>query len=138
MKFTQADISDILPTLTEREQFVIIHRFGLDHKGSRTLRELGEELGCTKNTVMRAEQKALRKLRHPTRSRRLTDLAREYGIDAFRVRKPRASADIWGKRERIGVFHYTREEIQKAMIHMLETTLGFMYPPPVKEGTNDH
>ncbi len=66
-------ISDVLHTLTDRERRVLQLRFGLEDGRSRTLEEVGREFGVTRERIRQIEAKALRKLRHPTRSRRLKD-----------------------------------------------------------------
>ena len=66
-------IQDVLDTLTERESRVLQLRFGLEDGRSRTLEEVGREFGVTRERIRQIEAKALRKLRHPTRSRRLRD-----------------------------------------------------------------
>ena len=67
------EISDILLTLTEREEKVIRLRFGLEDGKSRTLEEVGQIFGVTRERIRQIEAKALRKLRHPSRSRKLKD-----------------------------------------------------------------
>ncbi len=66
-------LMDVLDTLTERERKVIRLRFGLDDGRARTLEEVGKEFQVTRERIRQIEAKALRKLRHPTRSRRLKD-----------------------------------------------------------------
>ena len=66
-------ISDVLDTLTPREQRVLRLRFGLEDGRSRTLEEVGKEFKVTRERIRQIEAKALRKLRHPTRSRKLKD-----------------------------------------------------------------
>ena len=66
-------LMDVLDTLTERERKVIRLRFGLDDGRARTLEEVGREFQVTRERIRQIEAKALRKLRHPTRSRRLRD-----------------------------------------------------------------
>jgi RNA polymerase primary sigma factor len=66
-------IDDVLHTLTDRERRVLQLRFGLEDGRSRTLEEVGREFGVTRERIRQIEAKALRKLRHPTRSRRLKD-----------------------------------------------------------------
>ena len=66
-------IEDVLSTLTPREQRVLQLRFGLEDGRSRTLEEVGREFNVTRERIRQIEAKALRKLRHPSRSRRLKD-----------------------------------------------------------------
>ncbi len=66
-------LEDVLGTLTEREQKVLILRFGLEDGRSRTLEEVGREFNVTRERIRQIEAKALRKLRHPSRSRKLKD-----------------------------------------------------------------
>ena len=63
----------ILGTLTEREEKVLRLRFGLDDGRPRTLEEVGQEFGVTRERIRQIEAKALRKLRHPSRSKKLKD-----------------------------------------------------------------
>ena len=67
------EIADVLSTLTEREEKVIRLRFGLEDGKSRTLEEVGQMFGVTRERIRQIEAKALRKLRHPSRSRKLKD-----------------------------------------------------------------
>ena len=64
---------EVLGTLTEREQQVLRLRFGLDDGRARTLEEVGKEFNVTRERIRQIEAKALRKLRHPSRSRKLKD-----------------------------------------------------------------
>lgn len=64
---------DVLDTLTDREQKVLRLRFGLDDGRARTLEEVGKEFNVTRERIRQIEAKALRKLRHPSRSRKLKD-----------------------------------------------------------------
>jgi len=64
---------DVLDTLTEREQKVLRLRFGLDDGRARTLEEVGKEFNVTRERIRQIEAKALRKLRHPSRSKKLKD-----------------------------------------------------------------
>lgn len=64
---------DVLNTLTEREQKVLTLRFGLDDGKARTLEEVGKEFDVTRERIRQIEAKALRKLRHPSRSKKLKD-----------------------------------------------------------------
>ena len=67
------EIADVLSTLTEREEKVIRLRFGLEDGKSRTLEEVGQMFGVTRERIRQIEAKALRKLRHPSRSKKLKD-----------------------------------------------------------------
>ena len=67
------EISDVLLTLTEREEQVLRLRFGLDDGSCKTLEEVGQMFGVTRERIRQIEAKALRKLRHPSRSRKLKD-----------------------------------------------------------------
>lgn len=66
-------LTEVLGTLTEREQKVLRLRFGLDDGRARTLEEVGKEFNVTRERIRQIEAKALRKLRHPSRSRKLKD-----------------------------------------------------------------
>jgi len=66
-------IDEVLSELTPREQRVLVLRFGLEDGRSRTLEEVGQEFNVTRERIRQIEAKALRKLRHPSRSRRLKD-----------------------------------------------------------------
>ncbi len=66
-------LNEVLCTLTEREQKVLRLRFGLDDGRARTLEEVGKEFNVTRERIRQIEAKALRKLRHPSRSRKLRD-----------------------------------------------------------------
>lgn len=66
-------LEDVLSTLTDREQKVLRLRFGLDDGRARTLEEVGKEFNVTRERIRQIEAKALRKLRHPSRSRKLKD-----------------------------------------------------------------
>ncbi len=66
-------LDEVLDTLTERERKVLILRFGLDDGRARTLEEVGKEFNVTRERIRQIEAKALRKLRHPSRSRKLRD-----------------------------------------------------------------
>jgi len=67
------ELMKVLDTLTEREQKVLRLRFGLDDGRARTLEEVGKEFNVTRERIRQIEAKALRKLRHPSRSRKLKD-----------------------------------------------------------------
>ncbi len=69
----KAQLNEVLGTLTEREQRVLRLRFGLDDGRSRTLEEVGKTFNVTRERIRQIEAKALRKLRHPSRSRKLKD-----------------------------------------------------------------
>lgn len=66
-------LEDVLHTLTDREQKVLRLRFGLDDGRQRTLEEVGQVFGVTRERIRQIEAKALRKLRHPSRSKKLKD-----------------------------------------------------------------
>ncbi len=69
----QEQIREVLGTLTDREQKVLRLRFGLDDGRQRTLEEVGKEFNVTSERIRQIEAKALRKLRHPTRAKKLRD-----------------------------------------------------------------
>ena len=64
---------EVLKTLTPREEKVLKLRFGLDDGRQRTLEEVGKEFNVTRERIRQIEAKALRKLRHPSRSKKLKD-----------------------------------------------------------------
>ena len=66
-------LEEVMATLTDREQQVIRMRFGLEDGHPRTLEEVGREFHVTRERIRQIETKALRKLRHPSRSRKLRD-----------------------------------------------------------------
>ena len=66
-------VEDVLETLSEREAQVLQLRFGLEDGRSRTLEEVGKDFGVTRERIRQIEAKALRKLRHPMRSKKLRD-----------------------------------------------------------------
>ena len=66
-------LDDVLDTLTEREKRVLELRFGIEDGRPRTLEEVGKEFGVTRERIRQIEAKALRKLRHPSRSKKLKD-----------------------------------------------------------------
>ena len=66
-------LNDVLDTLTDREENVLRLRFGLDDGRTRTLEEVGKVFGVTRERIRQIEAKALRKLRHPSRSKQLKD-----------------------------------------------------------------
>ncbi len=74
MHLMREQVRGVLHTLTEREQRVVILRYGLDGGDARTLEEVGSEFGVTRERVRQIEAKTLAKLRHPSRS----DLLRDY------------------------------------------------------------
>lgn len=66
-------LTEVLDTLTPREEKVVRLRFGLDDGKTRTLEDVGKEFNVTRERIRQIEAKALRKLRHPSRSKRLKD-----------------------------------------------------------------
>jgi len=66
-------LEEVLHTLTDREEKVLRLRFGLDDGKPRTLEEVGKQFSVTRERIRQIEAKALRKLRHPSRSKRLKD-----------------------------------------------------------------
>ena len=66
-------LAEVLSTLTPREEKVLRLRFGLEDGRSRTLEEVGKEFNVTRERIRQIEAKALRKLRHPSRSKKLKD-----------------------------------------------------------------
>jgi RNA polymerase primary sigma factor len=66
-------VEDVLDSLSGRERRVLQLRFGLDDGRQRTLEEVGREFGVTRERIRQIEAKALRKLRHPSRSKKLKD-----------------------------------------------------------------
>jgi RNA polymerase primary sigma factor len=66
-------VDDVLDSISQRERRVLQLRFGLEDGRSRTLEEVGREFGVTRERIRQIEAKALRKLRHPTRSKKLRD-----------------------------------------------------------------
>ena len=66
-------MADVLKNLTERERKVLVLRFGLEDGHQRTLEEVGQEFGVTRERIRQIEAKALRKLRHPSRGKALKD-----------------------------------------------------------------
>lgn len=71
------ELEEVLKTLTPREERVLRLRFGLDDGRTRTLEEVGKEFDVTRERIRQIEAKALRKLRHPTRSKQLKDFLRD-------------------------------------------------------------
>ena len=68
-----SDLMDVLATLMPREAQIIIERYGLDGMGERTLEDIGKEFKVTRERIRQIEAKAMRKLRHPSRSRKLRE-----------------------------------------------------------------
>ena len=66
-------LNEVLESLTAREEKVLRLRFGLDDGRTRTLEEVGQEFNVTRERIRQIEAKALRKLRHPSRSKKLRD-----------------------------------------------------------------
>jgi RNA polymerase primary sigma factor len=66
-------VADALDSLTERERLVLQLRFGLTDGRARTLEEVGREFGVTRERIRQIESKALRRLRHPARAKKLKD-----------------------------------------------------------------
>ena len=77
LRTLKEQLEDVLDTLTDREENVLRLRFGLDDGRTRTLEEVGKVFGVTRERIRQIEAKALRKLRHPSRSKRLKDF---YGL----------------------------------------------------------
>jgi RNA polymerase primary sigma factor len=71
------ELMNVLEGLTDREQKVLKLRFGLEDGRARTLEEVGKEFNVTRERIRQIEAKALRKLRHPSRSRKLKDFLEE-------------------------------------------------------------
>src|SRR5699024_11732293 len=76
-ELVKEQLEDVLDTLTDREENVLRLRFGLDDGRTRTLEEVGKVFGVTRERIRQIEAKALRKLRHPSRSKRLKDFLEE-------------------------------------------------------------
>ena len=70
-RLLKVQVDDVLHTLSDREARVLQLRFGLEDDRSRTLEEVGREFGVTRERIRQIEAKALRKLRHPSRSKKL-------------------------------------------------------------------
>ena len=88
------ELYEIMQDLTEREERVLRLRYGLDDNRPRTLEEVGREFGVTRERIRQIEAKAIRKLRHPTRAKRLgdyRDLSYASGPDARAIRSSRGS-----------------------------------------------
>ena len=73
MKLLKKDLEEIISTLREREAIVINQRFGLDDGKPKTLEEVGRQFNVTRERIRQIEKKALRKMRHPSRSKKLKD-----------------------------------------------------------------
>ena len=74
-RMRREQIEHVLASLDRREQRVLRLRFGLDDGHARTLEEVGREFGLTRERIRQIEVQALRKLRHPSRSRKLREFA---------------------------------------------------------------
>ena len=74
MTFLKAKVNEVLETLTPREAEVLRLRFGLGEGTPQTLEEVGKAFNVTRERIRQIEAKALRKLRHPSRSKHLKDL----------------------------------------------------------------
>ena len=72
-KLLREQLMDVLSTLTPREEQVLKLRFGIEDGRARTLEEVGKEFNVTRERIRQIEAKALRKLRHPSRSKKLRD-----------------------------------------------------------------
>ena len=73
MSLLKEQLSEVLQTLTPREEKVLKLRFGLEDGNPKTLEEVGKEFNVTRERIRQIEAKALRKLRHPSRSKKLKD-----------------------------------------------------------------
>ncbi|MCH8039189.1 MAG: sigma-70 family RNA polymerase sigma factor, partial [Nitrospinae bacterium] len=74
----QRQISTVLGTLTPREEKILRKRFGIGESTDHTLEEVGQDFDVTRERIRQIEAKALRKLRHPTRSRKLRNFSESY------------------------------------------------------------
>ena len=81
----QEQLDEVMQTLTDREKKVLALRFGLEDGRSRTLEEVGKEFHVTRERIRQIEAKALRKLRHPSRSRKLKEQICSYQTDCRRL-----------------------------------------------------
>lgn len=73
----KGQLNEVLDTLTDREENVLRLRFGLEDGQSKTLEQVGQQFGVTRERIRQIEAKALRKLRHPSRSKQLKDFMKE-------------------------------------------------------------
>ena len=73
MSLLKEQLADVLKTLTPREEKVLALRFGLEDGNPKTLEEVGRVFNVTRERIRQIEAKALRKLRHPSRSKKLKD-----------------------------------------------------------------
>jgi len=83
MATIKEQVDEVLSSLSPREQQVLRLRFGLDDGRSRTLKEVGQSFDVTPERIRQIEAKALRKLRHPSRSRALEPLIKEKPHDEW-------------------------------------------------------
>ena len=79
LSLLKGQIGEVLSTLTPRESRVLQFRFGLEDGCSRTLEEVGKEFGVTRERIRQIEAKAIRKLRHRSRSQKLKDYLEDMG-----------------------------------------------------------
>ena len=108
---------EVLDTLTEREEKVLRLRFGLDDGRARTLEEVGKEFNVTRERIRQIEAKALRKLRHPSRSRKLKDyldISKRLQAVAGLVTR-RSMADIGTDHGYVPLYLYEQGKIDKAL-----------------------
>ena len=107
------DLAEVLCTLSPRERDVLRLRFGMDDGRQRTLEEVGQLFGVTRERIRQIEAKALRKLRHPNRSKRL----REY---------------VEGKKTVFGPFFYYDKKFIKSSISLKSKNSFIVMPRPLQ------